>query len=666
MLDTDLARQALYAIPPNLPREDWVKASMGAHAAGLDFDTFNDWSSQAENYDQAAARDVWKSIKPGKGVGPGTLFHMARAHGWGKTARTEAPARTTPARTTPAARLTERLAARQAPRETVDAAEVWDRCEPATAAHPYVTAKGAQGAPLEGLRVVPAADPLRVAGEPMAGALVVPVLRPDGSPSSLQFIAPPETAARLKGKGKPGKLNLPGASLEGWFTVGERAADGTAYLCEGIGQAWACWMATGRAAVVCFGWGRVRAVAEALRQQEPDARLVLVPDAGKEADADTLAREVGALVATMPEGWPANSDVNDLMQSEGADVVAELLEAAQPPKPGPLPLGVVFADELPNRYEAPDELVQGILTAGAGSMLYGDSNSGKTFFTIDLACAVARGVPWMGRRTEQGLVVYVAAESPASVRSRLQAYQAHHRCRVPHFAIVQAPLDLFSGDADTEALIALVRRVERERRQKVRLIVGDTLARLSAGANENSGEDMGMVVKRFDRIRNECGAHFLLIHHSGKAAANGARGWSGIRAAMDTEIEVTDGPTGRCAEVTKQRDLATKGERIGFTLERVEIGATKWGEPATTCVVAPTDAPPAKEPKGKRMGQVEGAVLEYLRSHAAGVSRSQVVKHFDGQYPRTSVYRAVSALADAGMAHVAEHSNMVCIAEAAR
>ena len=81
------------------------------------------------------------------------------------------------------------------------------------------------------------------------------------------------------------------------------------------------------------------------------------------------------------------------------------------------PLSVVFADDLPEAFTPPDELVEGVLTVGGGSVLYGDSNSGKTFFTIDLACAVARGVPWMGRRTEPGLVVYVAAESPQSIRS---------------------------------------------------------------------------------------------------------------------------------------------------------------------------------------------------------------------------------------------------------
>ena len=73
-----------------------------------------------------------------------------------------------------------------------------------------------------------------------------------------------------------------------------------------------------------------------------------------------------------------------------------------------------------------------------------------------------------------------------------------------------------------------MRQIEHQRGTKAWLIVGDTLARLSAGANENAGQDMGLVVRRFDRIRTECKAHFCLIHHSGKAAAAGARGWSGI------------------------------------------------------------------------------------------------------------------------------------------
>jgi len=51
-------------------------------------------------------------------------------------------------------------------------------------------------------------------------------------------------------------------------------------------------------------------------------------------------------VAAMPEGWPQNSDVSDLAQREGLDVLELLLESASEPAPPPLPLSVAFSDEL--------------------------------------------------------------------------------------------------------------------------------------------------------------------------------------------------------------------------------------------------------------------------------------------------------------------------------
>ena len=81
MADTAKAIDALHAIPPDLPRDEWVRVGMAAHAAGLDFDTFDAWSAGAGNYNAAASRDVWRSIKPGKGVGAGTLFRMAAENG---------------------------------------------------------------------------------------------------------------------------------------------------------------------------------------------------------------------------------------------------------------------------------------------------------------------------------------------------------------------------------------------------------------------------------------------------------------------------------------------------------------------------------------------------------------------------------------------------------
>lgn len=318
-------------------------------------------------------------------------------------------------------------------------------------------------------------------------------------------------------------------------------------------------------------------------------------------------------------------------------------------------LDVIFADDLPDTFTPPDEIVEGVLTAEDGSVFYGGSNSGKTWCVIDIGCAVARGVAWMGKQTEPGLVIYLAAESPASVRRRLQAYQKHHKVRVPNFAIVQSPIDLFDGDSDTDLLIETVRKIEAERGQRARLIIGDTLARLSAGANENAGQDMGLVVRRFDRIRTECKAHFMLIHHSGKNAAAGSRGWSGVRAAVDTEIEVTDSPTGHCLEITKQRDLSTKGDRIGFRLDTVMMGQTKWGAPATSCVVMPADAP--DRAKGKRISEVGGAIVEFFRTRQTGIKKRELVAHFADRYTPSAVYRELKKLVDTG--HLSECAGII-------
>ena len=271
--DTAKAIEALHAIPPDLPRDEWVKVGMGAHAAGVDFDTFDAWSASAGNYDAAASRNTWRSIKPGKGVGAGTLYRVAAEHGWrmGEGKPQKRPMRA-PRKAAESPRK---------PAQSMRPAEVWNRCEPATFAHPYINAKAAAGVPLDDLRVVPAGDALRIAGKSMAGALVVPSYGPQGL-QSLQLIPPP-------GAGK--KLNLPGAPMAGAsFTVGDVVQDAPVYLCEGIGTAWACWQANGQPAVVCFGWGNVGKVAAELRQRDAASRLVLVPDVGKEADAAKCRR----------------------------------------------------------------------------------------------------------------------------------------------------------------------------------------------------------------------------------------------------------------------------------------------------------------------------------------------------------------------------------------
>lgn len=403
--DTDRARDALHWIPPDLDRTAWVRTGMAAHAAGLGFDDFDQWSAQADSYNASAARATWRSFKaaPG-GVGAGTLFHIAGEHGWKERSDRPRPA---PVATRKAVAPPRKPAKGQSP------SEVWERCQPAIAAHGYIEAKRAAGVPLDTLRVVPADDRLTIAGERMAGALVVPAYGAGGELQSLQLIPPP-------GAGK--KMNLPGAPMAGAsFAVGDVVPGGVLYLVEGIGAAWACWQATGAAAVVAFGAGNMARVAADLRERDATARLVLVPDVGKEGDAARIAADVGAAVAAMPEGEEPNFDAWDYAAREGGDALALLLEAAtEPPQPEPLLKPVSVFDVLTHPAPPPAFVWDGYLPRGVVALFGAHGGTGKSTIALMLAVATVTGRPLFGVATTQSPAVFVSLEDGAGiVRHRL-------------------------------------------------------------------------------------------------------------------------------------------------------------------------------------------------------------------------------------------------------
>ena len=84
--DLDRAKDALLYLDAGCSREDWIKAGMGAKAAGLSFVDFHGWSQGADNYaGEKECQAVWKSISETGGVTPATLFKMAFDQGWTDT-----------------------------------------------------------------------------------------------------------------------------------------------------------------------------------------------------------------------------------------------------------------------------------------------------------------------------------------------------------------------------------------------------------------------------------------------------------------------------------------------------------------------------------------------------------------------------------------------------
>jgi hypothetical protein len=262
-------------------------------------------------------------------------------------------------------------------------------------------------------------------------------------------------------------------------------------------------------------------------------------------------------------------------------------------------------------------IVRDLIAAGAAVVIYGDSNSGKTFFVLDLALHIAAGRPWRDQRIQPGLVVYVAAEGGHGIRNRLAAYrQAASWTKGASFAVLPQNVDLLDPLADTGPLIEVIQAAEEIAGQKVAAIVLDTLARVMTGGNENDSRDMSAFIANVDRVRAETGAAVLIIHHAGKDATKGARGHSSLRAAVDTEILVEGLEGTRTATVCKQRDMPS-GQVYAFTLEPVTVGTdAEDGTAITSCVVAVTDAP-AKQRRvsGKNQEALLAGLREWQREH---------------------------------------------------
>lgn len=270
----------------------------------------------------------------------------------------------------------------------------------------------------------------------------------------------------------------------------------------------------------------------------------------------------------------------------------------------PTSLPLIYASDI-TVSDAAVDFVEGLFCEGALTVVYGDSNVGKTFIVLDVAMHVALGLPWRGREVEQGAVIYCALEGVAGIRNRVAAWLRFHRRHatsrsdVP-FGVIPSAINLLDNEADVEGLIQTILTVAADLGRPVKLVVIDTLSRALAGGNENASEDMGAIVKSADRIRQATGAMLCFIHHSGKDAARGARGHSLLRAATDTEVEIIrpEGSEVATIKVTKQREL-DMDDPGAFRLEVVELGTNRRGKPMTSCVAVQADAPPPRERRVK-------------------------------------------------------------------
>lgn len=278
----------------------------------------------------------------------------------------------------------------------------------------------------------------------------------------------------------------------------------------------------------------------------------------------------------------------------------------------PMPLGGRFNirshNDFASQVRSVRWIVKDFLPHAQLGVLFGESGSGKTFASYDLCAAVCRGIEWNGKRVTKGRVLYVVAEGVAGFVNRIKAY-CHQQGIKPSDIDMDVISDLTPNLLEPAQITDLIKDIKKQ--EPYDLIVMDTFAQVMPGANENSGEDVGKALAECKRIHRHTGAMVLLVHHSGKDASKGARGWSGLRAAADVELEVLRSDELRSISVTKLKD-GQDGANIGFKLHTVILGEDEDGDDITSCIVEYTNTGRATKEKGATVGPKERQILMVL------------------------------------------------------
>lgn len=304
--------------------------------------------------------------------------------------------------------------------------------------------------------------------------------------------------------------------------------------------------------------------------------------------------------------------------------------------------------------------VKKVLPLAEIGVIYGASGAGKSFFALDLVMAVARGVEWRGNKVRQCNVAYVCAEGAGGFAMRVKAYAEHNSvdlATVPLHILGDAPN--ITEMSDVSALVAAIKSLGR-----IGIVVLDTWAQVTAGADENSGKDMGKALGHCKILHAKTNAMVLLLAHSGKDESRGVRGWSGMPAAFDASICIERSGEYRSATIKKAKDGPGEGDEYAFKLESVVLGQDEDGDDITSCVLH-ADAVVAKakrkeEPKGSVQQVVLRKAID-LTDLPGAVHTTQLIDAAITEIPtedgkrdqrRKNVLRAIEALVAANRLRV--------------
>jgi hypothetical protein len=174
-------------------------------------------------------------------------------------------------------------------------------------------------------------------------------------------------------------------------------------------------------------------------------------------------------------------------------------------------------------------VVPGLFYRNSLSRLIGSTGHGKSFVALDLAARIGAGLPWAGRPVTKGSVLWLVAEGDEGVGARLEAWSELNERPVENVTYLPRAVNSLGPEWDIFVEAVADRRDD--------MIILDTQARVTPGADEIDRAEQSMLVEACDRLRAATGACVVLVHHRGAKGVH-ARGHTEVLGALQTQVYV--------------------------------------------------------------------------------------------------------------------------------
>ena len=188
--------------------------------------------------------------------------------------------------------------------------------------------------------------------------------------------------------------------------------------------------------------------------------------------------------------------------------------------------------------------------------VFGPSGSSKSFLCLDLALSIASQPNWFDLKVNNVPVLIYSLRGCLWYREKTWRRGSNITKLVPKYFFTIIENFNLSQKKDVQKLQDSIKKINFQKG----LIIIDTFSQASPGMDENSVQDMTLLLSHLKQIQEHSDSLVLIVAHSGKDASRGLRGSSCIRAAMDTVLEVSSiSETNKQWTVEKSKDSQDGG-----------------------------------------------------------------------------------------------------------